>query len=379
MEDSPRVKTYHRTRRCLSVAGILANLAVLGVLLLTGWSIAWRAFAERLSRQPALALLIYLCLFGLVTKLVGWPLDYLQGFWLEHRYQLSNLSLWGWVKDQLKGLAVGGVLAVLGLEFLYWTLRRWPARWWIVCGFAFTGFFILLANLAPVLIFPIFFKFKPLENAPLVEKLTELCRRAGSRVNGVYEWKLSEKSKKANAALVGWANTRRIILADTLIQDFSVDEVEAVLAHELGHHVRRHMFQGIGVQVAATFAGFYLANFALLRLGGDFGFRSLADFANLPLVALVAVALSLALLPVVNAHSRLMERQADAYALGALPSGAAFVSAMEKLADLNLAERKPHPWIEFIFHSHPSIEKRVAFARKFFEGAGRQPVRAARD
>lgn len=365
MEDSPRVKRYHRMRRTLSVAGFFLDLTVLVVLLVTGWTIALRAYAESWSHHPGLALLIYLGVFGLITQAVGLPLDFLRGFWLEHRYGLSNLKLGGWIKDQLKGLAVGAALAAPALEFLYWTLRRWPAHWWIISGTAFVAFVVLLANLAPVLIFPIFFKFKPLENPSLRERLLELSRRAGTRIRDVYEWKLSEKSKKANAALVGLGNTRRIILADTLLEKFSEDEVVAVLAHELGHHVHRHLLQGLAVQVAATFLGFYLANLALLRLGRVFGFAGLGDFANLPLFALVSTALFLLLSPAVNAHSRALERQADGYALRATRNAAAFVSSMEKLADLNLAERKPHPWIEFIFHGHPSIEKRVAWAQKF--------------
>ncbi|MBZ5562134.1 MAG: M48 family metalloprotease, partial [Acidobacteriia bacterium] len=192
-----------------------------------------------------------------------------------------------------------------------------------------------------------------------------LSNRAGTRVRGVFEWRLSEKSKKANAALVGLGNTRRIILSDTLLADFHEDEVEAVLAHEFGHHVHRHILQGIAIQTAATFLGFCLANIALQWLSDYFGFAGLADFANLPLLALVSTVLSLLLLPAVNAQSRAMERQADAYALKAIPSRSAFVSSMEKLAALNLAERQPHPWIEFLFHSHPSIEKRIAFAQKF--------------
>lgn len=365
MEDSPRVKRYHRTRRVLSVAGFLLDLALLLLLLFTGWTITLRVWAERSTDQPALALLIYLGFFGVIAKALGLPLDFLGGFWLEHRYGLSNLTLWAWVKDQLKGFAVGGVLAALSVEVLYGTMRRWPDGWWIISGMIFIAFFVLLANLAPVLIFPIFFKFKPLENPSLTARLLELSRRAGRRVKGVFEWKLSEKSKKANAALVGLGNTRRIILADTLLDKFTEDEVEAVLAHELGHHVHRHMLQGLAVQVAATFLGFFLVDMALRRFGGFLGFAGLEDFANLPLLVLVGTMLALVLLPAVNAHSRSMERQADAYALGAVPNRLAFVSSMEKLAALNLAERKPHPWIEFVFHSHPSIEKRIALAQKF--------------
>ena len=364
-EDSPRVKRYHRTRRVLGVAGFAVDFLLLVVLLATGWTISFRVWAEAASTRPVIALVIYLAILGLLSKCLSLPLDFVQGYWIEHRYGLSNQTISGWIMDQLKALAVGGALAILGLEFLYWTLRRWPSHWWVVCALAFIGFFVLLANLAPVLILPIFFKFKPLENPALTERLVNLCRRARTRVRGVFEWKLSEKSKKANAALVGLGNTRRIILADTLLAAFSDDEVEAVLAHELGHHVHRHIFQGMTVQGAATFLGFYLADLALRRLTPFFGFRGVSDFANLPLLALVMTALSLALLPAVNAHSRRMERQAHEYALGPIPERSAFISSMEKLGDLNLAERRPHPWIEFIFHSHPSLEKRLAFAQRF--------------
>ena len=365
MEDSARVRQYHRTRRILAVAGFALDFAVLAVLLFSGWTVTLRAFSAGLTTEPALALLVYLLLFGIITKAAGLPIGFVRGFRLEHRYGLSNLTLRAWVKDQAKGFLVGGALAVIALECLYWTMRRWPDDWWVIAAVIFVGFFVLLANLAPVLIFPIFFKFKPLENPSLQERLLELSRRAGTRVKGVFEWKLSEKTKKANAALVGLGNTRRIILADTLLQGFSEEEVEAVLAHELGHHVERHVFKGMAVQVGCTFLGFYLAHIVLTRLSGNFGFSGPADFANLPLLALTATALSLALLPLVNAHSRHMERQADAYALRAIERKSAFVSSMEKLAEMNMAEHHPHPWIEFVFHSHPSIEKRIAFAEKF--------------
>jgi STE24 endopeptidase len=365
MQDSPQAKRYHHTRRLLSAAGFLLDLALLSVLLFTGWTLSLRNLAQSCSARPALALLVYLALFAAITKAVGMPLDFARGFWLEHRFGLSNLTMGGWLRDQLKGLLVRGLLAAVGLECLYGAIRRWPAHWWIISAMLFVAFFVLLTNLAPILIFPLFFKFKPLENPSLTERLLALSRRAGKRVQGVFEWKLSEKSRKANAALVGLGNTRRIILADTLLETLTDDEVEAVLAHELGHHVHRHILHGLALQAAATFLGFYLVNMVLLRLSARFGFAGLRDFANLPLLVLVGTALSLVLLPIVNAHSRSMERQADAYALGAIPDKSAFVSGMEKLAELNMAECHPPPWIEFIFHSHPSTEKRVAFAQQF--------------
>ena len=364
-QDTARVKSYHRTGRILGVASYLIDLAVLTILLFTGGTIDLRNVALHVTGRPWLALLIYLALLGIITRLAGLPFDFLRGFWLEHRYGLSNLTLAGWVKDQLKGVAVGGTLAVLALEFLYAVIRHSPEHWWILCAIAFIGFFVLLANLSPILIFPIFFKVKPLENPSLTARLLELSRRAGTRVKGVFEWKLSEKSKKANAALMGIGHTRRIVVSDTLLAGFNEDEIEAVLAHELGHHVHRDIFKSIALQSAATVLGFYLVYRTLGWLDPYFGFRGAADFANLPLLALVTAALSLILLPAVNSYSRAMERQADTYALQAISSPAPFISSMEKLAQLNLAERQPNPWIEFLFHSHPSIQKRIAFAQKF--------------
>jgi len=363
MDESLRAKDYHRAGRILGVAGFALDLALLFLLIFAGLTTGLRTLAEHMTSHPALALLIYFILVGLILELPGLPLNYLKGYRLEHRYGLSNLTFWSWVKDQLKGLAVGGTLAILGVEFVYWTLRNWPAEWWIISATAFVAFFILLANLAPVLLLPIFFKFKPVENAALTERLLELSRRAGTRVRGVFEWKLSEKSKKANAALVGLGNTRRIILSDTLLEKFSADEVEAVLAHEFGHHVRHHVFRMIVVQTVTTYVGFYLANACLLKWGPALGFRSVADFANFPLLILVSMGLSVILLPCVNSHSRWLERQADAYALKTIPTPSAFITSMEKLGEINLAERRPAAWIEFIFHSHPSIEKRIAHAR----------------
>jgi len=222
---------------------------------------------------------------------------------------------------------------------------------------------IALANLAPVLLFPLFFKFRPLEDEELKRRLLQLSERAGTRVRGVYEWKLSEKSRKANAALAGWGNTRRIIVADTLLDRYTHDEIEAIFAHELAHHVYNHIPKGLALQAIASLAGFWLAAQALQRFTPRFGFRGLDDFANLPLLLVVSGVLSLVLLPVVNAVSRYFERQADDYALRSIPSTGPFITSMEKLAEQNLAERRPNPVIEFLFHSHPSIARRVARAR----------------
>jgi STE24 endopeptidase len=222
--------------------------------------------------------------------------------------------------------------------------------------------FVLLAQLAPVVLFPIFYKFEPLEDEELRRRMVVLGERAGTRVRGVYRWKLSEKSNKANAALTGLGGTRRVILADTLLDNYTPDEIEAVLAHELGHHVHRHILKSIFVQAAVTFVGFWAANWTLHYAVDHHMFEELSDFANIPLLALVSAVLGFLLMPALNAYSRFNERQADRYAFESIASVDPFVSSMNKLAEQNLAERTPSKWVEWFFHSHPSISRRLAAA-----------------
>jgi STE24 endopeptidase len=226
----------------------------------------------------------------------------------------------------------------------------------------------VLAQLAPVLLFPLFFRVEPLADESLRQRLLRLVERAGVRpggIRGVWVWKLSEKSSKANAALVGWGGTRRIILADTLLEKHNPDEVESILAHELAHHVHHDIRYGLVLQTALTFAGFYLVHRALEAWTEPLGFQGAADFANLPLLLLLSAGASLLLLPALNAYSRGRERAADAFALRLTGDRTSFISSMEKLAEQNLSPREPHPWVEFLFHSHPSVAKRIAFARSW--------------
>lgn len=364
--DSPQARQYNRIRRRLSIADTVVSVALLIVLLLTGWTRVLRDAALDFSRHHyALAVFFYVVMLALLAKLLGLGFDY-YSFRLEHRFQLSNQKLRSWVRDELKGFAVGLVLGSIIVELLYLIIRGFPVMWWLLAWAAFIALAIFFAQLAPVLLFPIFYKFIPLENDELQERLVQLCRRAGAQVRGVYEWKLSEKSNKANAALAGLGATRRIILADTLLENYSADEIEAVLAHELGHHVHRHIFKSIVLQMATSLIGFYLANVALrYAIEQRHMFEETSDFAALPLLALVSTALSLLLLPALNAFSRHNEREADQYCWRSITSVEPFVSSMNKLSEQNLSERQPSRFIEWAFHSHPAVSKRIADAQEF--------------
>ncbi|MGA1986874.1 MAG: M48 family metallopeptidase [Candidatus Sulfotelmatobacter sp.] len=363
--DSPEARRYNRIRRWLGVADFMVGFAFLIVLLVTGWSEWLRDMAYRLGfKNYSLSLFMYLLLLLVISKGLGMGLDY-YGFTLERRFKLSTQKFRSWIWDETKGFLVGLVMGGIVVEVLYFTIRQWPQHWWIIAWVLFMGLFIVLAQLAPVVLFPIFYKFEALDNEDLRRRLVVLSERAGTRVRGVYRWKLSEKSKKANAALTGLGATRRIILADTLLDNYTPEEIEAVLAHELGHHVHRHILKSIFVQAVITLAGFWAANWTLHYAVDQRWFEEMSDFANLPLLALVSVVLSFLLMPALNAYSRFNERQADRYAFESIATVAPFISSMNKLAEQNLAERTPSKWVEWFFHSHPAISRRLAAAKEW--------------
>lgn len=361
--DTPEARRYNRIRRWLSMADLVLGFAFLVVLLVTGWSGALRDYAVQLApEQYSIQVFFYVLMLLVISKILAVGVDY-YGFRLEHRYHLSNQKLRSWIWDELKGWLLGLVLGTLLVELLYFTIRQSPQHWWIVAWFAFMALLVLFAQIAPIVFLPLFYKFEPLENDNLKDRLIRLSERAGTRVRGVYEWKLSEKSKKANAALTGLGATRRIILADTLLQNYSDDEIEAVLAHELGHHVHKHILKSIAVQAGITLLGFWAANTVLhYAMERSHLFETMSDFANLPLLVLVSTVLSFLLMPILNSYSRFNERQADRYCFQSITTVAPFISSMNKLAEQNLAERAPGKWVEWFFHSHPAIAKRVAAA-----------------
>src|SRR5436309_1737022 len=365
--DTAEARRYNRIRRWLGIGEFAISLALLVVLVITGWTFKLQnlAYLGGLLQSYSLALFVYVIMLLAIGKVLGLGMDY-YSFRLEHRYRLSNQKLRGWIWDEVKGLLVSAVLAAALVELLYFIIRQFSQHWWILAWLGFLGVVVLMAQLAPVILFPIFYKFEPLQDEDLKLRLVRLGERAGTRVRGVYKWRLSEKSKKANAALTGLGNTRRITLADTLLDNYSADEVEAVLAHELGHHVHKHILKSIGVQAGVTLVGFWAANW-VLRYAVDrwHKFPSMYDFANLPLIVLIFAVLSFLLMPALNALSRFNERQADRYAFENIASVAPFISSMNKLAEQNLSERTPSRWVEWWFHSHPAVARRVAAAESW--------------
>ena len=366
-EKQEKAKEYARIHRRL----MLGDLALGGVYallwLVTGWSTDLRNFLLTYTTNDWLLVAGFMLVFGGIYFLIDLPLGYYSGFVLPHRYDLSTQTLAGWIGDQVKGVLVGGVLGLLVIEIIYYVLRVSPNLWWLWASLILLFFNVVLANLAPVLLMPLFYKFVPLEeeHADLVARLLNLAERAGTRVRGVYKFDMSRRTKAANAAITGLGNTRRIILGDTLIEEFTGDEIETILAHELGHQVHRDIPIGILVESVITLVGLYLASLGLEWGVTTLGFAGVSDVAAMPLFVLVMGAYGLLVMPLGNAFSRWREIRADEYALKMTGKGEAYASALTRLANQNLAETDPEPWVESLLYYHPALGKRIAKAENY--------------
>jgi len=367
-ERQRQAREYARLRHRLLLLELVLGGLYLLAWLLSGVSTGLKGLLLQVTSLPPLLVALYAAIFGAAYELLLAPLSFYGGYVLPHRYGLATQSLRSWLGDQAKALALGGVLGLIVLEMVYALLAAFPGTWWLWAAAFLIAVTVLLANLAPVLIVPLFFKFTPLADAELAQRLAALAERAGTRVRGVFTINLSSKTTTANAALMGWGNTRRIVLGDTLLANYTPDEIETVLAHELAHHVHGDIWQLMGVQSLLLLAGLFLADRFLHWGVRSFGFQGPADVAAMPLLALALALFGLLTMPLANAYSRWRESLADDYALRATGKPEAFRSAMTRLANQNLAELTPARWVELLLYDHPPIGQRLARAERFQAG-----------
>ena len=368
-------RSYARIRRRLWAAKVLLNGLYLGLWVGLGGATRVLQVLTPLTSGGNLIVelpwwvdVVWMTLFVFTPWiLLSIPLDFYSSFVLPHRYGLSTQTLRGWLSDLVKG----GILAVLlGLPLIvlfYSTLRLNPTTWWLLAAGGYTLITAVLTSVAPVLLMPIFFKFKPLkeEHRELAERLIRLAQDAGTRVQGVFTFDMSRRTRAANAALVGLGRTRRILLGDTLLAEFPTDEIETILAHELAHHVHRDVLFSLVIQGLLSLITFYITSLGLDWSVAHSGLTGSADPAGLPTLALLLNTLSVMIMPFANAYSRWRESMADDYALEITRKSGAFASAMTRLANQNLAEADPERWVVLLLYSHPPLRSRIEKAHRF--------------
>ncbi len=359
-------KRYARIKLGLHLGELACVVVALVVFYVTGGSRWLASLAHRLAPNEWGAVAFYVAALLAGGSLWTLPWSYASGFRMEHRFHLSNQTFAGWFWDEIKGFALALVFMVIAGEAVYALLRAAGAWWWAWAAAFMTAFSLVIGFILPVVILPIFYKLTPLEDAALASTLQAMAGRVGARVVGVFRLALGEKTKKANAAFAGFGKTRRILLGDTLLAAFTAPEIEVVLAHELAHYHHRDVWKHLAAGAMLTAAGLWASDLWLrAATGGD-----LANLEHLPLLVLGLMLFSLATSPLTRAWSRRAEYRADWFALEMTRDPAAFESAMRKLGTQNLADMEPHPVVEFLFHDHPALSKRIAKAAEW-----RQAVR----
>jgi len=366
-EDGARARVYHRRQLALSLLALAFSVAYLIALIATRAAAHLADHVARWTGLWPLELGIVLLVLAGAYHLLTLPLRWLGGYWLPRRFGLLHQPFRRWLWDAVKAALIGGGLGLLAVLTIYALLRVTP-WWWLWGAGIFLAGYTLLALVAPIWLVPLFYRLTPLPEGDLRARLLALAGRVGVPVTGVFVVDQSRKSRTANAAVTGLGRTRRILLFDTLLDQFTAEEIEAVLAHELAHQLHGDIRRGLLGQGALTLVTFWIADLALRWSAGWLGLTGPADIAGLPLFGLILVLVSLAALPVANGWSRRVEWQADRFALETIPDPRAFIGSMERLATLNLAERDPHRLEEFFLYSHPALARRIAHARQFRHG-----------
>ncbi len=365
METSPQAKEYHRIKNRLLIVNLLFSFTILSIIVTSGFALWLKSFLSNFCANTFLVNGFYMAVLGIIFYVLGFPLEFYEEFILEHRFNLSNQNLAGYLKDNIKKSLISLVISLIAIEFLYLFLEKFSNIWWILAALGWFVLTVLLAKITPAVLIPLFYKYVKLEDVELKNKIIGLFSRTGTKLKDVYMIDFSAKTKKANAAVAGFGKSRRVILTDNLLKDFSHEEILSVVAHELGHYKNKDTMKIVSFGFLISMVLFFLCDIVLKKIFPFFGYASLADIAGLPLFCLIMLFFGLLALPLQNGFIRYLETKADVYSLITTKTPEAFIAMMEKLARINLAELEPSKFMEIMFYDHPPIVKRIQLAKKY--------------
>jgi STE24 endopeptidase len=362
--EQAEARRYGRISLALTLADMALDLAYLGIMAflfarpIDAWLASYRALAD--SQSLARLLALFAIVMG-AHMLVSLPLSFYSGYVVEHQFGLSNQSVRRWIRNWLLTNMLALLLGAALNVGLFWIMWNTGTYWWLIAAAGFFVVSVLLGQLVPVLIVPLFYKVEPIDDTQLAERMNRLAAGTGLAIEGVYRLGLSADTQKANAMLAGLGRTRRVLMGDTLLQRFTPDEIDVIFAHEIGHHVHRHIPKMIATGLVLSLAGFWLLDL-VITWWAAIPTAAAAPISSLPLVMFTLTVFMLLLSPLQNAISRHYERQCDRYALKRTLNATAYRSAFQKLAQLNKADPDPNPIEVFLLHSHPPINERLAMA-----------------
>lgn len=365
--DVRRAKRYSRIKLAVFLVSLAWSVAQLLWLASGGRSTRLKQAVAAVSPDRRLAVPGYFAAVTAAAWLASLPLRFAGGWFVERRFGLTGQSPRAWFADQLKGLALSLVIQPVLLAAAWTVIRRRPRDWWLVLAAVTGPLAALFGYLAPLVIMPLFNRYTPLEDEHLAARLRDLAGRAGVAAATPVSVDLSRQTDKPNAFFAGIGSSKRIALSDTLLRDFERDEIEGVIAHELGHQAHGDIWRLTGFTAASGFAlSWALSRIApplVRRTAPRSGASTIADEASYPIVALVLSALGFLLAPIQAAYSRAIERRTDRFAVELTGDGPAFARALARLASASLADPDPPRPLVLLLYSHPPVAERIRAAR----------------
>ena len=352
-------KRYNNIKLVIGIGKSAVTFVLILLFVWLGYSSLLESLIREYVQNNYLVLLIFTLVIGIVSSILFFPVNFYSSYILEHKYDLSNQTFGKWVLENLKGTLVAGVIGIPLLAAFYFILNLFGDIWWLPFAILMFVVSVVLAQIVPIIILPIFYKVSPLEDEELKTRIVRLANEVGMKVDNVFSFNMSKNTKKANAAFTGLGKTKRIILGDTLLDGYSNDEIETVIAHELGHYKYKHIIKNIFIGTVFSFITLFLiASFYKMSLSW-FDFSDITQISALPILTLWGSIIGLIQAPISNIISRKFEYEADEYAITSTENAPAFKQTLQKLSDQNLGDEDPHPFVELFFYSHPSIKNRI--------------------
>ena len=361
-EKQVKAKTYENEKRKIGIVGSLLSLVFILLFYFSGLS----DYLANINLSFIYVFLIYVTIFLVLSTIIGLPLGYYSSYVHEHKWGFSNYTNKTWLLDQLKSFAVSLILLPILLGLFFWVLWKFPDTWWLVAATVTTLVSIIFVTLFPVVILPIFNKYDPIEDEKLTNQLSDILHKAGLKPSGFFRQDMSRQTKKENAFLAGMGKTRRVVIADNLLENMSLSEIKSVIAHEVGHYHFSHLPKNILIGTIQQLIIFYLLNIIMKILYPEFLTSNTNNLSLFPMFSLIMSLLSSLLFgPLNNMISRYFERQADRTSLELYPDKDSFQKAMAGLANRNLSNAYPEWWVKLLYYSHPPIGERLSFAENY--------------
>ena len=361
-DKQAKAKTYENEKRKIGIIGSILSLVFILLFYFSGLS----NHLANINLSFIYVFLIYITIFQILSTMVGLPIGYYSSYIHEHKWEFSNYTNKTWFIDQLKSFTIGLILLPILLGLFFWVLWRFPETWWLVAATVTTLVSIVFVTLFPVVILPIFNKYDPIDDEKLTDQLSEILHKAGLNPSGFFRQDMSRQTKKENAFLAGMGKTRRVVIADNLLEHMSLSEIKSVIAHEVGHYRYSHLPKNIVIGTIQQLIIFYLLNIIMKILYPEFLTSNTNNLSLFPMFSLIMSLLSSLLFgPINNMISRYFERQADITSLELYPNKESFQKAMAGLANRNLSNAYPEWWVKLLYYSHPPIGERLSFAENY--------------